>query len=59
MDKKSTNNSASSQARASMTKRNNSLGSERLTNSEMEQLRQAQNEAVASIQKRYPNLRLA
>lgn len=58
MDKQSENSSASSRAHSPETKPNTSLVSDRLTNSELEQLRQAQNEAVAYGQKMYPNLRI-
>jgi len=58
MDKQSENSSASSRAHSPETKPNTLLVSERLTSYELEQLRQAQNEADAYFLKLNPNLRI-
>lgn len=58
MEKKSGISSALRQARSPVTKPNISLASERLTNSEIEQLRQAQNDAIEIVRKYYPNLKV-
>lgn len=55
MDNQSKNSSASSLARSPATNPNTSLVSERLTSSEIGQLKQAQIDQNASLQKHFPN----